>query len=103
MKSLLKWSATLLLFAWLLVMLLVGARLAQLNPELVTLQFLAWQLPEMSLGMLVCVAFLAGVSLGLLAFAPSFLRVRWSLRRARKQLAKAQADRGPQVLPAAKP
>lgn len=102
MKSLLKWSATLLLFAWLIVMLLLGARLSQLNPDLVTLQFLAWELPAMSLGMLVCVAFLVGVSMGLLAFAPSFLRVRWRVRRLRKQLAKAQTDRGAQVLPAAK-
>lgn len=96
LKSAFKWVIRLVAGLWLLALLLVGARLAEQNQQPVQVDLLLWQSPEVSLGLVICLALLAGVVLGLLAFMPSILMVRARLRRTQNKLGKAQHELQPQ-------
>lgn len=92
LKSAFKWVIRIVAALWLLALLLVGARLAEQNQQLVQVDLLLWQSPEVSLGLVICMALLTGVVFGLLAFAPSILMARARLRRTRNKLDKAQHE-----------
>lgn len=79
-----------LLFIWCLLLVLVGARFAQNNPELISLNLLFWQLPPLSSGLLLTLSLLCGVLLGALMFLPLVLIARTRVRRLRAQLIKVQ-------------
>jgi putative membrane protein len=79
-----------LLFIWCLLLVLVGARFAQHNPELISLNLLFWQLPPLSSGLLLTLSLLCGVFLGALMFLPLVLIARTRVRRLRAQLIKVQ-------------
>lgn len=79
-----------LLFIWCVVLVLIGARFAQNNPDLISLDLILWQLPPLSSGLLLTISLLMGVLLGALMFVPVLL-VAWTrVRRLRAQLQKAQ-------------
>lgn len=79
-----------LLFVWCLLLVLVGARFAQNNPELISLDLLLWELPPLSSGLLLSLALLLGVLLGGLMFLPLVLIGRARVRRLRTQLIRVQ-------------
>lgn len=79
-----------LLLIWCLLLILIGARFAQNNPELISLNLLVWQLPPLSTGLLLTLSLLFGVLLGALMFLPLVLIARSRVRRLRTQLIKAQ-------------
>ena len=79
-----------LLVLWCLLLVLIGARFAQNNPELITLDLILWQLPPLSSGLLVSISLLVGVVLGALMFVPLVIISRTRIRRLRSQLVKAQ-------------
>lgn len=81
-----------LLFIWCLLLILIGARFAQNNPELISLNLLLWELPPLSSGLLLSISLLAGVLLGGLMFLPLVLIGRSHVRRLRTQLIKAQRN-----------
>jgi uncharacterized integral membrane protein len=81
-----------LLLIWCLLLILVGARFAQNNPELISLNLLAWQLPPLSAGLLLTLSLLLGVLLGALMFLPMLLIARGRVRRLRTQLEKVQQN-----------
>lgn len=81
-----------LLFVWCLLLILIGARFAQSNPELISLNLLLWQLPPLSSGLLLSLSLLAGVLLGGLMFLPLVWISRTRVRRLRAQLVKAQQN-----------
>lgn len=82
--------AFMLLLLWCLTLILVGARFAQNNPEMISLNLLVWQLPPLSTGLLIALSLLLGVLLGALMFLPFVLLARARVRRLRAQLIKAQ-------------
>lgn len=84
------WLKFILLFVWLLFLILIGAKVAQLNPQLVQLDLLFWTTPEASLGVLLCVSLLVGVVLGVVAMAPSVIVLKAKLHRAQGKVVKAQ-------------
>lgn len=79
-----------LLFIWCLVLILVGARFAQNNADLISLDLILWQLPPLSSGLLLTISLLLGVLLGALMFLPVILVARSRVRRLRAQLLKVQ-------------
>lgn len=82
--------ALVLLVIWCVLLVMVGAKFAQNNPELITLDLILWQLPPLSSGLLVSITLLAGVFLGALMFFPLVVISRTRIRRLRSQLMKAQ-------------
>lgn len=80
-KSFIGWVKGLLAIVWLVLLLLLGARLAQQNQELVDIRLLYWQLPEMTTGTVISLAFLVGVIGGLLAVLPGLILMKMRLRR----------------------
>lgn len=84
------WLKFVLMFLWLLFLLLVGAKIAQQNPQLVQLDVVFWVTPEISLGFLVSVILLLGVVLGIAAMLPSWMLARARVRRMRGDKLKAR-------------
>lgn len=80
-KNIFGWLKGLLAMIWLLLLLLLGARLAQQNQDLVDISLLYWQLPEMTTGTVISLAFLLGVIGGLLAVLPGLMLIKLKLRR----------------------
>lgn len=80
-----------ILFIWCVVLILIGARFAQNNPDLISLDLLLWQLPPLSSGLLLTISLLLGVLLGAVMFLPVLLVMRARVRRLRAQLLKHQA------------
>lgn len=71
-----------LVWLWVIFMILVGAKLAHQNQQLLEISVLAWKLPEVSVGVVITLSFLAGVAFSLLALLPGFYFLRLKLRRA---------------------
>lgn len=84
------WLKFVLMLLWLLFLLLVGAKLAQHNPQLVQLDLIFWVAPEVSLGVLLSVILLFGVVLGVAAMLPSLILARARVRRMRGAQVKAR-------------
>lgn len=80
-KKLWKWLYRCLLVIWLLVVFLVGAKLAQNNAQPVNVDLVFWQFPEVTSGVLMCVSFFLGVTLGVFAIAPVVILVKARLKR----------------------
>lgn len=85
-----KFCKVLLLILWLVLLLLIGAKLASQNDSLVSVHLLAWTSPEVSLGLALAVAFAGGICLGLLGFVPTLLALRLRIRRLNSRLARAE-------------
>ncbi len=71
-----------LVWLWVILLILVGAKLAHQNQQLLEVSVLAWQLPEVSVGVVITLSFLAGVAFSLLALLPGFYFLKLKLRRA---------------------
>lgn len=80
-KNIVGWVKALLVMVWLVLLLLLGARLAQQNQEMVEIGLLYWQLPEMTTGTIMSLAFLIGIICGLLAVLPGLMLMKLKLRR----------------------
>lgn len=80
-KNLVGWVKGLLAMIWLVLLLLLGARLAQQNQEMVDVNLLYWQLPEMTTGTIISLVFLMGIIGGLLAVLPGLILMKLKLRR----------------------
>ena len=103
-KRIYRWVKVLILVAWLLFLLLVGAQIAQHNPELIVVDVLFWSSPAASIGVVLCVTFLVGVILGLLVMAPSVFYYRTRLRSAHLKIAReSKQTRGNAQSPMVKP
>lgn len=79
-----------ILFVWCVVLILIGARFAQNNPDLISLDLILWQLPPLSSGLLLTISLLLGVLLGAVMFLPVLLLMRARVRKLRTQLLKLQ-------------
>ncbi|MCR6653784.1 MAG: LapA family protein [Cellvibrionaceae bacterium] len=79
-----------ILFVWCVVLILIGARFAQNNPDLISLDLILWQLPPLSSGLLLTISLLFGVLLGAVMFLPVLLVMRARVRRLRTELLKLQ-------------
>lgn len=77
-KRTFKLVKTLFGLVWFVVFLLIGARFTQLNDTPVSIDFIFWQMPEVSSGLLLCLVFAAGLIVGVLAVAPL---MAWNSRR----------------------
>lgn len=86
-----------LMFVWLLLILLIGAKLAQQNPQLMQVDLLVWTTPEASAGVTLSVTLLTGVLLGVLAMLPSLLILKARLRKTRGKVAKVEQQRSLQL------
>lgn len=87
-KTVFGWLKWLLIALWLIVLILVGAKLAQQNAELIQVELLTWTLPAASTGFVLCVTLLLGVALGLIAIIPTLVLLKIKLRRANARLRK---------------
>ena len=96
LKKLIKW---IVLFAWVVAVVLIGVEFAKQNQDLVQLKLVFWQLPEYSSGVIVGFTLLIGVILGLMAFLPGFLLLKWRNASLTKKLKKAQEAPHPATLP----
>ena len=76
-KLIWRWLKRLTMYAWLLVLFLMGVVFAYKNDQLVTINLYGPTF-EMSSGILVCVVFALGVVCGVLAVAPVMF---WHRRR----------------------
>lgn len=94
-----KWIKFGLLAVWLVVMILIGAKLAQQNQDVVQLKLLVWQVPEATSGMVFGATLLIGVLLGLLAFVPGFLALKLRMKGLQKKLHKMETLPHPASLP----
>lgn len=101
-KRVFGWLKFLLLFVWLLFLVLIGAKLAQLNPQLIQLDLLFWTTPEASVGVVLCVTLLLGVILGVAAMLPSLLMLKTKLRRARGNIVKVKKQERQLAMPVAR-
>ncbi len=72
-----------LVWLWVVFLILVGAKLAHQNQQLLEVSVLAWRLPEVSVGVVITLSFLAGVAFCLLALLPGFYFLKLQLRRAK--------------------
>lgn len=79
-----------ILFVWCVVLILIGARFAQNNPDLISLDLILWQLPPLSSGLLLTISLLLGVLLGAVMFLPVLLLMRARVRKLRTQVLKLQ-------------
>lgn len=86
-----------LMFVWLLFILLIGAKLAQQNPQLMQVDLLVWTTPEASAGVTLSVTLLTGVLLGVLAMLPSLLILKARLRKTRGKVEKVEQQRSLQL------
>lgn len=77
-----------LLFVWLVFLILLGAKLAQQNPQTLQVDLLFWTTPEASVGVTLCVTLLVGILLGVIAMLPSFLLLKARLHKAQGKVAK---------------
>lgn len=104
-KRVFGWIKFILLFLWLVFLVLIGAKLAQLNPQLIQVDLLFWTTPEASVGVVLCVTLLIGVVSGVAAMLPSLVLLRTRLRRAQGKVAKATKQKQEQeqrVVPVAR-
>ncbi len=93
-----KWG---LMLAWVLAMLIIGAKFAQQNQDLVQLKLLYWQLPERTSGLVFGCTLLLGVVLGMLAFVPGYMALKLRLKRLQKKHKKLEQTPHPVTLPKA--
>ena len=89
-KAIFGWLKWLLLALWVALLILVGAKLAQQNSELIQVDLLVWELPAASTGFVLLVTLLVGVALGLVAIMPGLLYLRFKLKRVNNRLRKAE-------------
>lgn len=89
-KQLWRKVTLILLFIWCVVLVLIGARFAQSNPDLISLDLIFWQLPPLSSGLLLASSLLLGVLLGAVMLLPVIWVTRARARRLRAQLVKLQ-------------
>lgn len=101
-KRIFGWLKFLLLFVWLLFLVLIGAKLAQLNPQLVQVDLLFWTTPQASVGVILCIALLLGVVLGVAAMLPSLLLLKAKLHRAQGNIVKAKKHERQAAVPVAR-
>ncbi len=87
-KTIFSWIKWLLIAAWLVIVVLVGAKLAQQNGQLLEVELLVWRLPEASAGFILAATLLVGVTAGVLALLPSLILFKLRLRRAQGRLRK---------------
>lgn len=91
-RSIIKWLKRLITLTWLLIVILVGAKIAQLNDGVVQVDLWYWQMPEASLGLVLCLALLVGVVLGLLAFLPALILARTQVHRLKAKTVKTEHE-----------
>ena len=87
-----KWLTRIAWLIWILVMLLVGLKLALDNTQSVQLKLFGWQAPERSLGTIVCFTLLGGVLLGWSASIGPWLKAKQRARRLEKQLGQTRQE-----------
>lgn len=80
-KRLLKFIKAIVLFVWLVLLLLIGARFTQLNSQPLSVDLIIWQTPAVSSGLMICLVFAIGLVVGVLAVAPLMM---WNSRRVKK-------------------
>lgn len=98
-KRIFNWIKILLVLAWLLFMLLIGALILNQNQELVELQLFTWQLPPLATGVVLCGALLCGVILGFAAAIPAWWLAKSRAARLTNKLS-AQKSKDALLLPA---
>ncbi len=101
LKTLSRWIKGLALLLWLVVMLLVGFKLASQNQAMVEFTLLFWQLPKLSAGVLFGLSLLVGVLLGILACMPGLFVMRRKLRVANKLIRQHEEAPRNAILPKA--
>jgi hypothetical protein len=101
LKAVFRWGARVGLLLWLCFLGLVGARFAEQNPQVLQIHIFQWVLPELSVGVLLCIALLIGVVLGICVFVPSLLISKVKERRLKSKLVKTQVrlDATQKILP----
>lgn len=91
LKSIWRWIKKLTLFIWLLFMVIVGIWLAKDNGLMVTLELFSFELPQTSLGMVVCLSLLVGALMGFftnyLVLKPGLIANKRALKKATKEVA----------------
>lgn len=84
------WLKLILTLVWLVFLVLLGAKLAQQNPQLMRVDLILWNTPEVSVGVILCITLLLGVVLGIAAMLPSLLLTKAKLHRAQGNVVKAR-------------
>jgi uncharacterized integral membrane protein len=91
-KTLSKWILRAAWLVWILVMLLLGIRLALDNTENVQVSLFNWSAPAVSLGFTLCMALLLGVILGWFGSTAPYLLAKQRAKRLEKQLKQCQNE-----------
>lgn len=92
MKTLIRRLAWIVLFLWCVGLILLGAKFAQNNSSLVTVDLIFWTLPALSIGLVLSFTLLVGVLLGALMFVPIVLISKARIRRLRARLVRLESE-----------
>ncbi|MBJ7549993.1 lipopolysaccharide assembly protein LapA domain-containing protein [Marinomonas ostreistagni] len=88
----LKWLKRAILLVVLAFFLFVGLFFAIRNGQVITLDLVLWQAPELSVALYMIIAFAVGVVLALLSSGALLLRLESRLRKQSKRLVRQQAE-----------
>lgn len=88
----LKWFKRAILIVVLAFFLFIGLFFAIRNGNVISLDLVLWQAPELSVALYMIIAFGLGVILALLSSGALLLRLEGKLRKQNKQIIKQQAE-----------
>ena len=88
----LKWLKRAILIVVLAFFLFIGLFFAIRNGNVISLDLVLWQAPELSVALYMIIAFGLGVILALLSSGALLLRLEGKLRKQNKQIIKQQAE-----------
>ena len=88
----LKWFKRAILIVVLAFFLFIGLFFAIRNGNVISLDLVLWQAPELSVALYMIIAFGLGVILALLSSGALLLRLEGKLRKQNKQIVKQQAE-----------
>lgn len=89
LKAIYKWTARIGLLAWLCLLVVLGAKFTEQNPQVLHIRVLSWGMPEASVGVALFIAILLGVATGICAFLPSWLVSKAKIRSLKSKLKKS--------------
>lgn len=92
MRGLFKWFIRAVWVVWILIMLLLGMKLAFDNTQTVQVVLFGWQAPALSLGFILSFVLLCGVVLGWLASSGPYVMARQRAKRLEKQLQQSRGE-----------
>lgn len=88
----LKWLKRVVLLVALAFFLFIGLFFAIRNGQVISLDLVLWQSPELSVALYMIIAFAAGVVLALLSSSALLFRLERNIRKQTKQLISQQAE-----------